>query len=300
MKTSILCLVAFLATLVTGLYAAELNPSRIPDSTNWLLHADFDAIRSSETGETVFNQVESEYGAKLRALKRMFSFHLINDVYDITLFGNGKPKQAVLLLHGKFDRAHITDVIAAKNYTVSDYKGITVHSWTDENTKHQNAVFAADNLIVFSEQPALLHEALDQISSGTTRETAPFFTAAGRPLVSAMARLGEIDMPADASRILRMARVLRIAMNENDGRFFVRVGAESESQPNAKRLQRILDGIVAFAEATDVKLENVDLQSKITTTSDPVGVDATLSLPIPQWLDLMKKSAAERDAKKAN
>jgi hypothetical protein len=297
MKKTILCLAALAGF---SLHAAELNPSQIPDSAKWLLHADFDAMRSSQTGKAVFKQIDAEHGAKLRALKRMFSLHLVNDTRDITLFGNGQPNQAVILLNAKFDKAHVLDVLAAgENYSESEHDGITIHSWTDKK-KTQTAAFPENNLLVFSERRELLIEALDQLKAGTTRQADPFFTAAGgRPLVCAMARLGEIDMPADASRVLRMARVLRIAMNENEGRFSIRMNAESESDRQAKLLSRILGGIVAFAEATDPKLENLDFQSDIRETRNPAGVGTTLSLPVPQWLDLMKKAAAEKAAKEA-
>ncbi|MEI7910910.1 MAG: hypothetical protein WCK77_14835 [Verrucomicrobiota bacterium] len=111
MKNFILCLIP----LAASLHAGELAPSQIPASAKWMLHADFDAMRGCETGKAVFQRVAAEHGAQLRAFERMFSVHLINDVHDVTLFGDGKPEHAVLLIGGKFDRAHIEVVVVQLN-----------------------------------------------------------------------------------------------------------------------------------------------------------------------------------------
>lgn len=281
-------------TLATSLQAAELNPSRIPASAKWFLHADVDAMRDSMTGKAVFWRIEKEHGAQLQAFKRMFSIHLINDLNDVSLFGDGLPEQSVALIHGTFNRGHITDVLkAAENYSESDHDGVTVMSWSDKG-KTQNAAFAEDGLVVFSHQPDSLREELDLLKSPKTVEANPFFTAAGgRPLVSASARLSEIKLPDDASAITRMVRTLNVAANESDGRFKIRMSAESADGKQANRLHRILDGVVALSEVVNKDLNELDLQSEINATQNPAGVSADLSLPVPEWLGLLEKAAAK-------
>ena len=57
-------------------------------------------MRGSQTGKTVFARIEADHGAKLRAFKRMFSLHPLADLQGVTLYGDGKPKQAVALING--------------------------------------------------------------------------------------------------------------------------------------------------------------------------------------------------------
>ncbi len=293
MKTTLLCLLA----IATPLHAGGLIPSRIPASAKWFLHADTDAMRGSETGRAVFRLIEEEHGAKLRAIKRMFSIHFLNDLNDITLFGDGLPDHSVALIHGTFDHDHITDVLkAAENYSESQHAGTTVMSWTDKG-KPQNAAFAQHDLLVFSHQGDSLREQLDLLRANQPADADPFFAAAGgRPLVLANARLSEIKLPDDASAVLRTLRTLRIAASENDGRFTIRMGVEGTNAKQANRLQRILDGVVALSQVVNKDLGDLDLRSEIHTTKNPPGVSADLSLPVAEWITLMEKDAARKRA----
>ena len=192
MKSSIIGLLAVTSPLLAG----ELVPSHLPSSTKWMLHVDLDAMRASETGKAIFTRIEAEHGAKLVAFKRMFSLHPLKDLHDVTLYGDGKPDRGVALISGTFDRAHLEDVIkASDDYTATTYAGATLHSWRDKK-KQQHAAFAADGLLVFSAHDDLLRQALDVLKANTPVPADSFFSAdGGEPLISASARLSEIQMP---------------------------------------------------------------------------------------------------------
>jgi hypothetical protein len=294
MKTTILLLLG----LAAPLFAGEMVPAQIPSSAKWMLHADLDAMRASETGKKIFTRIEDEHGAKLRAFKRMFSIHPLTDLHGVTLYGDGKPEHAVVLIDGTFDREHMEDVVkAADDYKESSHAGFTVHNWDDKG-KDQHAAFASDRLLVFSHQADLLKDALDVLKANAPASADPFFTAeGGKPLLAASAKLSEIDMPADAARLVRMAKSLRLAANENGGRFLLRAGADTADAKDAERLRRMLDGVVAFAQAGDAKLDGLDLRADFSSTPTPPSLSAALSLPVAEWITLMEKAAAE-DAKK--
>jgi len=294
MKTTILLLLG----LAAPIFAGEMVPAQIPASAKWMLHADLDAMRGSETGKKIFTRIEDEHGAKLRAFKRMFSIHPLTDLHGVTLYGDGKPEHAVVLIDGTFDRAHMEDVVkAADDYKESSHAGFTVHNWDDKG-KDQHAAFASDRLLVFSHQAGLLKDALDVLKANAPASADPFFTAeGGKPLLAASAKLSEIDMPADAARLVRMAKTLRLAANENGGRFLLRAGADTADAKDAERLRRMLDGVVAFAQAGDAKLDGLDLRADFSSTATPPTLSAALSLPVAEWITLMEK-AAEEDAKK--
>ena len=282
-----------LLALIAPLFAGGIIPSQVPASAKWQLHADLDALRGSETGRFIFARIEADHGAKLRAFKRMFSIHPLNDLRGITLYGDGKPDHAVALIDGTFDRAHIEDVLgAADNYETSVYAGIAVHHWKDKKV-WQHAAFATESLLVFSRQKDLLHQALDVLKANTPAKPDPFFTAhGGSPLIAASARLSEIDMPGDEARLVRMAKTLHIAFHEHGGRFTVRIGAGTAEAADAENLRRMLDGVIAFVQASDARFDGLDLRTDL--TADPGGPDlkATLSLPVGEWITLMEKAAA--------
>lgn len=294
MKLALLALLVFLPQL----RAAELVASQVPASAKWQLHADLDAMRSSGTGQTLFALLESEHGKQLRAFKRMFSLHPLNDLRGITLYGDGKADHAVALIHGNFDRAHIEDVVsAADNHETGTHAGFTVHHWTDQDVA-QHAAFASQNLLVFSRQADLFQEALDVLKAMPATQEDPFFKAqSGQPLIAASARLSEIDLPGDGARLVRMAKTLHLAAHEDEGRFIFRMGAETADATAADRLRRMIDGMIAFAEASDLKLDGLDLQAVLESDPDGSSFMGTISLPVAEWITLIGKAAAEKAGK---
>ncbi|QJE97689.1 hypothetical protein [Luteolibacter luteus] len=288
----------YLAALAAPLHAAPLDPAQIPAAAKWLVHADIEAMRASETGKAIFTRIETDHGAQLKAAKRMFSINPIADLNGITLFGDGKPEHAVALIHGNFDRTHLEELVAAADdYSKGTYSDLTVHNWEDKGSQ-QHAAFANDHLLVFSRQESLLHQALDTLKAGSSADPDPFFAAeGGKPLLAGSANLSGIDLPGDEARLLRMAKSLHLAANENAGRFTIRVGANTEDATQADRLRRMLDGVVAFAQAGDAKLDGLDLQSNVAVTGDKTGLDASVSLPVNEWITVMEK-AADQEAKK--
>jgi len=297
MKLTLLCLL----TLVAPLFAAEIVPSHIPLSAKWQLHADLDAMRASKTGKSIFARLEADHGAKLRAFKRMFSLHPLDDLRGITLFGDGKADHAVALIHGTFNREHIEDVIAAaEGYQSGTHAGFELQHWQDKGVA-QHAAFAGENLLVFSRQKALLQEALDVLQARPPAARDPFLDAeGGRPLIAASARLSEIDLPGDEARLVRMARTLRLAAHEHGGRFILRMAVETADPTDADRLRRMLDGVIAFAQATDAKLDGLDLRADLAGEPGQPALAGAISLPAPEWITLMAKAAAEKQAEAAD
>ena len=292
MKAVLLCSL----TLAAALHGGERVPAQIPPAAKWQVHADLDAMRDSETGKTLIAAIEADHGARLRAFKRMFSIHPINDLHGVTLYGDGKPDHAVALIDGTFDRAHLEDIIlAADDHASSTHAGFTVHSWKDKG-ETQHAAFATDTLVVFSRQRSMLDLALDTLKAGAPAEADPFFTRdGGRPLVAASGRLSEMEMPGDEARVLRMADTLRLAADEHEGRFIFRAGIDARSTADADRLRRILDGIAAFAQIAEPKLDGLDLRADFSL--DATRLDAALSLPVAEWISLVGKFAADEARK---
>lgn len=285
----------FLA-LAARLHAGPIVPSQVPAAAKWQLHADLDAMRGSETGKSIFARIEADHGAQLRAFKRMFSIHPLNDLRGITLYGDGKPDHAVALIDGIFDLGHIQDVLgAADSHETDTHAGFTIHRWKDKDV-WQHASFATDRLLVFSRQKDLLHEALDVLKTNAPAKADPFLAAnVGNPLIAASARLSEIDLPGDEARLVRMAKTLRIGFNEHGGRFSVRIGAETADAAAAESLRRMLDGVIAFVQASDVRFDGLDLRADLAADGDKPELKATLSLPVGEWITLMEKAAADKD-----
>ena len=295
MKHAILSPAAFAAVA----HAAPLNPAQIPAETQWQVHADLDALRTSETGKMLLSRLEAIYGIKLTAAKRMFSIDPAADLKGLTLYGNDFGDKTVALIHGKFDRQHLEEIVAAASgYTKSEHGGLTIHSWQKKVTRQQHAAFAADDLIVFSRNREALLHAIQVLQAKAPATNDLSFPGENRqPLLVANARVAGLPLYGDSSRILRLARTLSLAANEHEGRFFLHVGAESPDAPDADRLRRLLDGMIAFLEVGDQKFEGLDFRSSVAVVPDKPGVIASASLPVPEWLSVVEKKIAGMERK---
>ncbi len=276
------------------LVAAPIDPSLVPASAKWVLHVDLDAMRGSATGREVFRRIEAEQGAKLTTFKRISSVHLLNDVHNITLYGDGRPERGVALISGNFDRAHMTDIVrAADGYSESSHESVTLLHWQD-GEKQQNAAFAAEGFLVLSRQDELLPLALDTISHRQPGLGEADFPGGDKPLVTAMAKLGEIKLPADASAIVRNLKTVRISASEGDGRFVLDAAAGTADAARAKLLRRTLDGIVALGQLLDPRLAADDIRLEFAPQPAEPGIFATLSMPVEKWIPLMREFANKK------
>ncbi len=281
-----------LTALAAPLAAAELNPARIPASAKWLIHTDIDAIRASESGKAAYKFIEREHGDRLRALQRMFSLHLADDLAGITLHGDGKKDHAVAIINGTFDREHLEDIVkGADAYSSAAHGDFTIHTWTDKGHV-QHAAFAADDLLVFSRQRPLLEESLDVIRGAAPATEDPLHTAPAGTHMIAAARMDGLDMPHDAARILQKAASLRISTQETEGMVSVRVSGETREAADADRLLRFLDGVIAFGQLVNPEIAELNLAAE--AKADGNHFSASLSMPADQWISIMEAEAAKR------
>jgi hypothetical protein len=91
--------------------------------------------------------------------------------------------------------------------------------------------------------------------------------------------------------------VTKIHASEQNGRFAIQIAAETPDTPQAARLRRVLDGVVAMAEIGSPDLLAGGFQFDIKTDGKP-GVSATVSMPVEGWLSILKREAAKRQLQK--
>jgi len=278
-----------------GLHAAEFDPARVAADAKWWLHLDAEAARDSEIGAAVAERIEDEHGAKLRALERMFSLHLVDDLAGVTLSGNGEESEDLVWLEADFDRAHLEDIVAAADdYENDTVAGRTVHSWVDKE-KPQNAVFLRGDLLVFSHSRERLVDAL-----GAERDEDPVEAPEveeGTILLMGSARLGEMELEGEESKLLGRFESLDLALFENDERVHARIEAAPDRALTAELAAKVLEGIIALGQLTDERLAEADLDFETEVAEGGRRLDAHLSLPAKEMIEWMdeRKVLAELD-----
>lgn len=293
MPTTMKFLLTSLIVATAAVQAGPWNPQHVSANAKWTLHVDLDGLRETRVGKELADRLEAEHGRQFRALKRMFSVNPLTDLAGITLYGSGAENEAVALIDGRFDRAHIEDVIGgADDYRNHRHGDATVHQWTDKDKgKTQFAAFAGDQRIVFSEREELVHHALDVLAgkAGAAAEVPFFGSGPGRPVMAGFARLAEIEMKGEESKLLRKAEALRMAVAEADGRMQVRIAIDAAKPKTAQRMHKVIEGLVAFGELAELIKGELEIESRL--ANEELTVETALSMPVGEFLDLLEKDA---------
>ncbi len=283
-----------LIALAAPLAASDLQPSQIPASAKWLIHADVDSMRDSETGKAVFQLIAKKHAQQIEDVARLLAFRLPDHLKGVTLHGDGAPGNAVLLLNGIFNRVYIETIIqGAEAYSSSTHGDSTIHTWTDKGSV-QHASFAGDQLLVFSRALDPLKHSLDVLKGTSPATEDPLFTADdNRTLAIGAIRISGIQLPGDAARLLSKADSLRIAASETDGRFNLRVAAKALQNEESQRLLRLLDGAIAFGQLAVPELSSLDLRMKVAEFTNGEGFSTDINLPTGEWLEFLRAAANE-------
>ncbi len=271
-------------------HAAPFKPSQVSDKANWFAHADLDALRDTKVGQTVMKAVEDKHGARLRAIKRMFSVNPFEDLSSVTLYGSGKHDEGVVLIHGDYDRAHLEDLIAAaKDHETSQHGASTIHSWTDEKkNKPQHGAFYGEDLVVISDHKHLVRHALDVLSGDEPAMTgnAPF-PAAPAPVMLGLVNLEGIDVRGKDATLVEKARSARGRIMEKGDHVVMELVIEATNEHDAEHFRKVLDGMLALGLLAHEELAAMEIDSSVAVDRDTF-VTARVSVPSERILEFME------------
>lgn len=275
------------------LSAGEFRPELVAPDAKWWLHADLAAAKQTAPGQRMVEAIETKHGDQLNALKLMFSVNPMTDLNGITLFGDGRKDMAVAVIDGRFNREHLEGLVkAADDYKSHTHEGFTIHTWEDKG-KRQHASFASAELLVFSHDQSLLHQALDVITSGKGLSSDDFTTTGpGAPFVVGSARISEVEMDEDESKLLRKAETLKVALHESNDRMKARMLLEVGDPRDGQRFKQVMEGFVALFELSDAMSNPEDMTFTVNTTGGGRTVNSAMSMPSSMMVDWMEKEGA--------
>jgi hypothetical protein len=260
MKKLLMFIAAGILSVEGAAFAGPLAMEQVSGSASWVVHANQEQFKKTQTGQLIRKElVELGIEENLSNFATIFSFHPLDDVRDVTIYGTGKDREkAVILIDGFFDKERILSLLRINpQYQEMSYGDITIHQWFDENQKDPNQMmygcFYKDDLIVISAGLDSVKQSVDvfkgnaQSASGEVfNRTAlsakgAFFQATGR-------RVGEMVAGQDPQAVaLKQTDQLGLAVGEDEGNFYVELCLVAKSEEAAQAITKVLDGIVAFA-----------------------------------------------------
>jgi len=306
MKKLMIVLMASVLFAVAPALGGPLAKSQVSGSANWVVHTDYEQARNTQIGKLIRAElVNLGVTEKLENFATVFSFHPIDDVCDVTIYGTGKDqKKAVILIEGQFDKERLLSLVRLNpEYEEIKHGDILVRGWVDENKRDEPTkgqmygCFYNDDLIMLSAGLGTVKQAIDVLNGSAENAASGLCTQAvlntkGAFFQVAANAVNETVGDEPKAAALRQTKELGLAVGENEGNFYVDLTLRAKSAEAAQNINKVLGGIIGFATlAGEEQPKLAELAKKLTLScaNDTVQIrfdsesEAVFELLKEQW-----------------
>jgi len=281
MKKLLMVIVTSVLVVEGPVLAGPLVIEQVSGGASWVAHTDYQQFNNSWTGQLIRKElVNLGIEEKLTNFATVFSFHPLDDVQDVTIYGTGKDREkAVVLIKGVFDKERILALVRMNpQHKEITYGDIVLHEWFDENQQGSNdsagqmmyGCFYQDDLIVMGAGMEGVKQAIDVLNgsapnaaSGVFNQAAldakgAFFQVAGK-------RVGEMVGQEPKAAAFQQTDQLGLAIGEVDGKFYIELSlTATKSEETAQAITQMLEGILAFVSLPNEEQPNLaELAKKV-------------------------------------
>jgi len=258
-RTCIRVLVLSLS-LATPLLAGSLQKTEVDPEANWLLHANYEAFRDSTLGKLVRAELKAQgIEEQLEDFATVFGFNPLEDLRDVTLYGNGKDREkAVVLIDGRFDQDKLLAMVRMNpEHEEIPHGNVTLHRWQHEENKGKKKKTQImyggiydGRLVVISSGLEAVKGAVDVLAgsggSGNLGNTLPSGNDNAFLRISA-AGVGKMVDQEPQAAVLRQTDSLALTVGETAGTISAQLSLTGTSEEVAQSMTKMLEGIIALA-----------------------------------------------------
>ncbi|MBT7405212.1 MAG: hypothetical protein HN754_03790 [Opitutae bacterium] len=173
--------------LAFSLNAKPLNLAKVSESSNWIMHMDFESMRSSEIGVFLEDSLEKvpEMDEKRKDLQKKFGVDLMG-VSNLTFFGSGEKHKGIGILEGGVDASIVTEVTRSREYIQESKVGKKTIFSTDKGRRSMAFSVLKKGKIVFGPDR-------DYVSEGIQLANGKGSGSSGHPILESLNEL--LDNP---------------------------------------------------------------------------------------------------------
>ena len=257
-------LIPFLMTIFLAaapVFAEALVKKQVSASANWLVHTDYEQFNNSKIGR-LFRERLEELGVeeKLANFARIFSFHPLDDVRGVTIYGQGQGrKKAVALIEARFDKEVLLAFLRLnESHKEIEYGDHIVHSWLDQKKRDPNSIgkmtygsFYNDKLIVMGADPDAVKLAIDVLDDSAENAEASGAFSQVKTQRSGVFLLAMVDGVSEMAKqphaaVLKQTDKLSLEAGEADGNVYIDFGLTACSEQAAENIEQIAEGLIAL------------------------------------------------------
>ncbi|RKY05735.1 MAG: hypothetical protein DRP66_10290 [Planctomycetota bacterium] len=244
--------------------AGGFNKNIVSGDANWVAHVDVEGFNNSAIGRIIRRHLD-ETGKlqKLEAFKAVFSFHPLDDIRGVTIYGRGKEKEnAVAVIQAKFDKETLLKLLG-QNATHKEikYGKYQIQSWIDDKHKgnedeRQYGSFHGADTVVMGTGLDAVRKSLDVLDgeAKNARQKKVFRLLRKAPrgavVVAAANGLGKMAEQWDRAVMLKNTNQSCLLIGETEGAFYIDLKLDATSSETAAELTQMIQGVIALLNLT--------------------------------------------------
>jgi hypothetical protein len=306
----------FLATMLTASasMAGPLARNQVSASADWVVHVNHEQFNQSQFGQLIRAELAAlGLEQKLQSFAQVFSFHPLDDVRDVTIYGSGPDEQkAVVIIDGKFDLEKLVSLAKLNpEYQAIEHGNVVLHRWLHTEKKMGREVnklmygfgFEGRYVVIGSGFESIKQAA--DVFNGSSPSAAgdvsglpsqPALNAGGAFLQAAANNVAQSAAQHGKAAVLRQTDQLGLAIGEVNGQFYIDLAVTAKSAEAAQAMNKILDGVLAVAVlAGEEQPELANLAKCVRLSCDGNAVRVRLEADARIVFETLKKKSQQRD-----
>lgn len=289
MKRMVLGLCIASMVMSSMVFATPLDKTKVMKEATWAVHVDVDQFRQSVLGKEMINELTARgVMGKLDNFAKVFSFHPINDIQCVTLFGQDKdPQKAAAIIRGTCNPATLIAMVGMNPYyEKSEYGSYTIHSWIDEKKgpdgPRQYGCFYNPTTLLMGMGKETLQQSLDVLDGKHANAAGnamfnQFAEGSHGVMVSLFAeKTGETVNGIQEAAILQQTNRIALMFGEKENASYVDILLQARNAAEAAKIQQFVQGMLAMASLSvadkNPKLDQLISAVNSTCTDDVVRV----------------------------
>ncbi|MGB0745296.1 MAG: hypothetical protein ACPGSB_12295, partial [Opitutales bacterium] len=229
--------------------------------------------------------------ARLRTFERIFGFHPLQDVRDVTLWGSSDiPEKGLLIIDAQFEREVLTDLIrSAKEFKEYRRGGQTLYTWFDDRTQKTNyGAFQGSNHILVSDHEDYVIKGLAVLNGRSEAMTGLNIRSdLSKPWVLAYADMQSMPR-SPKSPVFEDASTGYYELGTAGDRLISRLEVKMAGEESAINVEKMAVGLLAFAKLShDEKPVKAYIVDHTAVERDASSIAVYMDAPVKETMKMI-------------
>ena len=288
-----------------SLEAKQLDLKMVSEDSNWIMHLDFESMRSSEIGTFMEDSLEKipEMEKKMKDVQDKFGIDL-RSLSNLTVFGNGERHKGIGILEGGVDPVVVSKVTREREYIEETKAGKKTIFSTNKGKRPMAFSVLKKGKIIFGPDSDYVSEGIllaNRKSEGSKGhslllELSNSISDPGLLLFADVEQItGYTDLNSKMSFMADKVDSCGLVLGDHEGSVKMVAFIKADSEEAAINMENMIKGGLAMMDmkvAKDERMAEVFEGSTVLRDKSLIKVDVNLS--ILAIIDLIKKEMKKK------